>query len=289
MNDLFSVESPTLREALFLLKREIGLREQKRKSSLTLLRLRAEESAAVLLRDCEGEPAEGTLLPERLRENYHLFLGALPPDASGELKPLLCRALAEQLEKQASPYLALPDKLPEGIRVCYVRNRFSDAAYDLLSALLPAPVARYADHFDGAAEMLANEECDAILLPYQTAEGGTLRGVEGILSAYDYKKTLVAVLKEGTSFALLQTGLHSLPGADRMEMEIHDGSGEILQEVIAVCLAGGGKLLGVTLREGGSFKLLMEVSPRQQLVLRLYFDLHHPHATCGGIFRIEGS
>lgn len=286
MNDLFSIESPPLREALFLLKQEICERERRKERDEALLTMRAVEAATLLFGQFYPPDAEESsieLLPDALREHYAVFLQTLGDRAADACRGILCHTLAAFLEQKRPAYCRLPSSLPAHPRVCYLRNRFSDDAYDLLSPALLSPLARYADSFDQVAEQLAGENCDAILLPYETGEGGVLRGVESILSAYDFKKSAVCVLREGTSFALLLPYLTAASSARYIEIEL-PGGGDSVADLMRYLPLCGGKLLRLRYRDGQNARLTVEGDRLTFTSLRVYLGLHHPHYTCGGFY-----
>ena len=285
MADLFTIEPPALREKLFLLKREIALRDKKCRNSDTLLHLRLAEAAAALAADDDGD---GELLSPALRERYECFRGALPEERVDEYCRLLCRELAGHLSDDLP---AAP--LTPGEKVCYVRSRFSDAAYDLLRPLLGEPTALYADSFDAGAEQLAGEECAALLLPCETGEGAELRGIRSLVTAYDFKKTAVCAIHQGsgdsTLYALYRRELSASrqPPADRLEATLPDGDAAALTDLLAYATLCGAETLRATLQttdDGSSCRFLFRADPRGITSLRVYLGLQYPHASCDGVY-----
>lgn len=289
MVDLFSIEPPVLREKLFLLKRELSLRGKKREGSDRLLALRLAEAARVLFA-LSGEGDE--LLSPELREGYEAFCGTLPPELAEGGCRILCRELAGHL------YAAGKGRLPDaagapGEKVCYVRNRFSDEAYDLLRPLLGEPVALYADSFDAGAEQLAGEECAALLLPCETGEGAELRGVRALVTAYDFKKSAVCTLHsesgDSTLYALYRRELTASlrPPADRLEATLPEGGAAALTDLLAYAALCGAETLRATLQttdDGSNCRFLFRGEGETLTALRVYFALQYPHASCDGIY-----
>lgn len=289
MTDLFSIEPPALREKLFLLKRELSLRGKKREGSDRLLALRLSEAARVLFA-LSGEGDE--LLSPELREGYEAFCGALPPELAEGGCRVLCRELATLLHAAGKGSLPDPAGTP-GEKICYVRNRFSDAAYDLLRPLLGEPVALYADSFDAGAEQLAGEECAALLLPCETGEGAELRGVRALVTAYDFKKTAVCTIHPGngdsTLYALYRRELTASgqPTADRLEATLPEGNAAALTDLLAYATLCGAEALRATLQttDDGCFcRFLFRGEGETLTALRVYFALHYPHASCDGVY-----
>jgi hypothetical protein len=73
----------------------------------------------------------------------------------------------------------------------YVKNQYSDEAYDVFSADFARPRVSYSDTLRNAALAVANGRCSYCLLPFEENGGARLPTVESLINQYDLK--IVAV------------------------------------------------------------------------------------------------
>ena len=92
------------------------------------------------------------------------------------------RDIGEEIRE--SDFLGEPEL---GERFAYVRNQFSDEAYDVLSAERTDPRVRYYKSFRECAAALASGEVDSILLPLEERGGVRLPGVAELIYRYDFR------------------------------------------------------------------------------------------------------
>lgn len=95
----------------------------------------------------------------------------------------------ERLRERAHPFserdfLGIAE---EGRLYGYVKNQFSDEAFDVLTEELPDPRVRYYKSFGDCAAALASGEVDHILLPLEERGGVRLPTVAELIYRYDFK------------------------------------------------------------------------------------------------------
>lgn len=164
-----------LRENISLLDRRLGRESQKRLPLFS-------ELAAVTLQPAGEEQAP---LLTRIRETAQAYLCA-----DTEQEPDAVRAVRQTLQaldratyirtclaeaKDSAEQLSLSDLLPlthyRAARIAYVRNPYTDEAYEDFAATLPTPTVRYADSFREACDMVTTAEAEFCILPYRNSSG----------------------------------------------------------------------------------------------------------------------
>lgn len=104
-------------------------------------------------------------------------------------RALFADLFAGECHRRGRP-LTEPDFLPGGERppvIAYVRNAFSDEAYDVFSQDFADPRVRYAQTFAAAVKLLADGEAGYCLLPLEERGGARLPTVSELLFRNDLK------------------------------------------------------------------------------------------------------
>ncbi len=80
----------------------------------------------------------------------------------------------------------LPTRSPSAT-FTYVKNRFSDEAYDVLSADFDDPRVKYSDSFKDCARALEEGTASYCLVPLEEKGGARLAGIAELICRYDFK------------------------------------------------------------------------------------------------------
>ncbi len=125
-----------------------------------------------------------------------------------------CRALLsfyrqETQEEVDAQWFCTPDE-PEQFpyhsdRIAYLKNAFSDAAYQKFERLFPACGASYCDDFQGVCEEVSLGHAKYGILPWESSRDGRLKTFESLLQKHDLKLILLCEVPMGddiTRFAL---------------------------------------------------------------------------------------
>ena len=129
-------------------------------------------------------PVADTPIPE-----IALHLGAAVGKMQGLDRARFSGMLVSELARLGHPVNEL-DYLPTGEAeetFTYVKNRFSDEAYDVLSADYVDPRVRYSDSFKDCAHALEDGTVSYFLVPLEEKGGARLPGIAELIYRHDFK------------------------------------------------------------------------------------------------------
>lgn len=148
------------------------------------------------LRDYESEPAEESLTLSTTQE-----------------KILLCEMIAQRLFETGMLrnradvwHIAGADTDNDGAdSIAYVRNVYSDAAYDIFGRRLRAPTVIYCENFESACEAVYDGSAGYCILPTENTTDGRLAGFSRLISKYELKTRLACEIpsSDGSSYTRL--------------------------------------------------------------------------------------
>jgi hypothetical protein len=136
----------------------------------------------------------------------------------------------------------LPTRMPEET-FTYVKNRFSDEAYDVLSAGFADPRVKYSDSFKECARALEDGTASYCLVPLEEKGGARLAGIAELIYRHDFKINAVTPVFGFEGDADLKYALISKhfkaevrePGDDRyLELRVSASAGAELSELLSV-------------------------------------------------------
>lgn len=212
---------------LFEAEKSLSLEYEKRLSSIRELALYIvalmnkkekpfSDIKELLSRDVEEFGFHRELLPE----NKHLVLRGISYLHNFD-KALLCESLIREWEKANNePLLAevLLDcaQLDSGY-ISYVKNKYSDRAFDELSPCVDEPRVVYAKNFFGVCEDISRGFATYGILPISTPDGD-IEAVKRLLSAYELKICAITDIKAEddtvTKYALISDKVRFVIDAD---------------------------------------------------------------------------
>ena len=215
--------------------------------------------------------------------------------AESYLKRMLDRGIALGEESFLSPTV-----LDRGL-VTYVRNSYSDEAYDVLSEPLDDARVRYSKDFRECARAVSEGDADFCILPLEERGGARLQVVEQLLYRYDLKINSVTPVfgpdgNADVKYALISKGftIHPFAEGDDRYLEVR------LPETSAAdigALLGAAAHFGMTLYrvntvlydgEGGAsphFSLVMRDEGRTFTALLTYLTLFLPEYIAVGMYK----
>ena len=113
----------------------------------------------------------------------------------------------DQVKKELSEIKEKESKMPDNCSVTYLKNTFSDEAYNAFSAFLKNSRVAYSDSFTDVCESVYYNKSDACILPIENSDEGRLPGFDGLIRKYELKIVMTCNIddKDGhfTKFALL--------------------------------------------------------------------------------------
>ena len=138
--------------------------------------------------------------------------------APRSLAPALALEICTLAKKEGvSLPVFLPVEKKEPQDICYVKNRFTEQVFPLLSG---KPGIYYAESFEEACAMTAEGKRQGCLLPFMGEERLPLSGIARLLDEYDLKKHRRFVIDNGeqnTVYLLLCSEIRQNARADLME------------------------------------------------------------------------
>lgn len=185
--------------------------------------------------------------------------------------------------------------------ITYVRNAFSDEAYDVLSEPFDDARVRYSKDFRECARALSEGNADFCILPLEERGGARLQAVEQLLYRYDLKINSVTPVfgpdgNADVKYALISKGFSIHPfvdGDDRyLEIRLPDtAAGDV------GALLGAATHFGMTLyrvntvlyeSEGGvspHFSIVLRDEGRTFTALLTYLTLFQPEYIAVGMYK----
>lgn len=256
----FSPEEVTIENLDELSKRECAASEA-RMYELADIADAAAEFLLPLLADEIGAPELLSLIAEGLAfGSYPSYPGkaAFSERAADDVRAMLSlmdrarltELLLDRLKAGGHP-LTEADFLgeSEGGRIYgYVKNQFSDEAFDVLTESVPDAGVRYYKSFSDCAAALARDEVDHILLPLEERGGVRLPTVSELIYRYDFRINSVTPVFGYAADADIKYAEISrrfipasrMEGDDRyLELRIPAQDGAALSEAISVATAFG--------------------------------------------------
>ena len=145
-----------------------------------------------------------------------------------------------------------PQKSEKGHRIAYVRNAYTDEAYEMFSAEYEETTLVYADGFREACEAVADGSADFCILPFENSSGLLLPFAE---MAARFSLSVVALCRvfhadgtDATRFALLSPSILSEYAGDTpcLRFSFTVSSGRILTAQLAALAAADTTVLSLT-------------------------------------------
>ncbi|MBR2930322.1 MAG: hypothetical protein IKC32_03740 [Clostridia bacterium] len=188
-----------------------------------------------------------------------------------------------------------------GERFAYVRNQFSDEAYDVFSVDFRDPRVRYAGDFKDCVKLLTSGEVDYILLPIEERGGVRLPTVSELIYRSDLKITGVTPVwgfdsSQDMRYALIstrfrRTRLHK--DDDRyLELRLSAEDSDTLEELLTVGRAFGMSVYRIStlthMEEGepeSYFSLVLRDEGREIIPLLFYLAIYAPDVITVGVYK----
>jgi hypothetical protein len=151
-----------------------------------------------------------------------------------------------------------------GMRITYVRQGLSDAAYTALTARLPSPTVRYSDTTGEAVDSVAAGSFDFCILPYADGEGSAVRSVRRLREQAGLRVVSLASIERPESTPLtyaLCCRDFLMPSGERqlIELRVPSLSGETLELLLALLRGCSAELLSLE-SEGSAGRLRVSLS-----------------------------
>ena len=200
----------------------------------------------------------------------------------------LCRDLAEQ----GTPEVLLPRK-PEGSRICYFRNAYTDLAFLSFAKVLPDSSADYTHDFASACEGVYNGKYDYCILPCSSYFDGALTGFIGFIHKYELSISLSCRVPTSDggfmSFYLLSGERTCLEGANRMALTAVTGEEYLLWELLCSARLFGARCIECTslpqrFFEKKAYFVELDTEGADIKALALYVRLVLPEGNITGIY-----
>lgn len=139
-------------------------------------------------------------------ENLQLSLSLLSVGDRADFISSFLSACAQHGSPLTAKMLLPHSEVPSQ-RIAYVRNAYTDEAYEVFSALLPDATLLSAENFREACEAVSEDDCGFCILPYENS-GGVLRYFSELVSHYAFCITAFCRVfhtdgTDATRFALL--------------------------------------------------------------------------------------
>ena len=207
---------------------------------------------------------------------------------------LLCEKMADKGKKLKEDDF-LGDKVP-GQRFTYVKNIYSDEAYDVFSSEFTYPTVSYSTSFRTACETVVRGDSDYCILPAEEAGGIRIPSVYNLMALYDLKiSDMTRVFgPDGNSdlrFAMLSRGYRIPPyddGDDRyLEVRFGEG-GDAGRDIFAAEMMGNRlyRMNTVTDENGiPVFSAAFRTESPDYVSYLVYLSLFSPGCTFIGIYR----
>lgn len=276
-------------------------------SKLKKRRLHLRELALSLTDTLDSEDRDdGLYSPEELTERFNMYKEYTESSSNDEeqngfaergldlistlSEAFICRDLAAntRIDRLLTP------KKPEGSRICYFRNAFSDLAFLRFTTLLPDASADYTHDFASACEEVYNGRYDYCILPVSSHSDGQLTRFIALMQKYELSIALscsVPTNDDGfMSFYLLSGDRVCLENADTLAMCIIPGKDYPIWKFL--CSA---QLLGARCKECTSLPIRMyseqaffaefDISHADTDALSVYMELSPPECIIAGVYR----
>ncbi|MBE6565318.1 MAG: hypothetical protein E7655_08610 [Ruminococcaceae bacterium] len=142
-------------------------------------------------------------------------------DAVGGVNTQLLTSILRDSEEEETAERAEKKKK---VKIAYVRNSYSDAAYNAFAACFEQPSVSYSTAFPGVCEDVYHSRADYCILPVESGRDGILQSFRSMIAKYELKyilTTRVAVDDGYTLFALLGKNNETVKAEGEQFMEIN--------------------------------------------------------------------
>ena len=244
---------------------------------------------------CEAHEGEELSL---IAEHYSKIV----PEASPADRIILCRELllrkksAERLKR----LIAIGDgeEVPAGShgKIAYPKNKYNDAAFELLSSTISSPRAVYTSSINGACEAVTEGSCEFCILPIENSLDGKLFSFYSLLDRFELKIYAACDIEgEGdsrVSYALVGRSSRKASGSAEkrsrpiLEFFVLDSAQGILDTISEAAKECNAELLSIDTRpvpydaQSKKFILSFKVSYKDAMLfcafLALYCDSYSP-------------
>ncbi len=127
----------------------------------------------------------------------------------------------ERMDDNGEPDLEARTPRPVGERIAYLRNTYTDLAYETFSSVLSHTSSTYYSDFPGVCEALYYERATACILPMENSTDGKLLRFYSLMTKYDLRIAYITQITAWdtdvtTRYALLRRAV-SVPYPDKLD------------------------------------------------------------------------
>ena len=244
------------------------------------------------LSDATGE--QFNFILERLEDTLGMSGGDSLKSGMSELGDVgsiaeVCRHTAKSM---SCPSL-LTSHIPDGSRICYFRNRFSDRAYLAFSDILPDASASYTEDYASACEGVYYGKFDYCILPCESYSDGYMSRFISLMQKYELYIALSCKISgaegEFTTFNLVSGSPTCMAKPDRMSVTAVTGAYPIWK-LLSIADLLGAKTLGCTalpmrVYSENAYYITFDISEADADALALAMQLTLPVCSIDGIYR----
>ena len=201
----------------------------------------------------------------------------------------LCGHLAKNMK---CPSILTPH-IPEGSRICYFRNRFSDSAFLAFSSVLPDATASYTEDYASACEGVYYGKFDYCILPCENYSDGYMSRFIGLMQKYELYTALSCKISAAeddfTVFNLMSASQTCMADPDRMSVTAVTGAYPVWKLLSTAELLGAKTLcctaLPARLYSENSYYITFDISEADADALAIAMQLTVPVCSINGIYR----
>ena len=209
--------------------------------------------------------------------------------------------LLSGIPREESTPLEVPAVRPVGERVAFLRNLYTDLAFERFSEQIPRCTATYYSDFSGMCEALSYGNVTACILPLENSEDGILLRFYRLLDRYDLRIVMAAEIPshEGdvvTKYGLLRRAAE-IPAKSERNNLLYECNVILEKPITLSDLLLAASLYGLSMvradarsipnREGiPSYNLVFQVGEGDLFSMLVFLSLQTPQFTSLGVYRI---
>lgn len=156
-------------------------------------------------------------LDEGIQENKNV-LSYVFSELTNDERIYLCRVITELYSrnggKNSVSYLTQNNVQTKSNRIAYLRNSYTDTAYDIFGRQLDEPTVMYSLDFNNVCEDVYYGRANLCILPIQNSTEGNLVSFRNLINKYDLKTVMTCLVDTAynnyTKFALLKKNIETI-------------------------------------------------------------------------------